>query len=81
MEFEEILKKNIQMLKYSEGESNHIDKMKVYSNDLNYLKSKSLFAAIIYKFQNRPILIKMDENNKNSILIGIKSFIECFEMI
>jgi len=81
MDFEEIQNRNIQMLKYSVGELSLNDKLKVYSNDLKYFKSKSLLAAIIYKFQNRSILIKMDENNKNSILIGIKSFIECFEAI
>jgi len=81
MDFEKIQNRNIQMLKYSDGESSHNDKMKVYSNDLKYLKSKSLLAENICKFQYRPILIKMDENKKNIILIGIKSFIECFETI
>lgn len=81
VDFEKTQIRNIQMLKYSEGESSNDDRMKVYSNDLKYLKSKSLLGAIIYKFNNSPILIKMNETKKNIILIGIKSFIECFETI
>jgi len=50
-------------------------------SDLQNLKSKSLLAAIFYRFQNRQVLRKMAFENKGIILIGIKSFIECFETI
>lgn len=79
--FEKIQKKNIQMLKYSEGEQNQAAKMEVYSCDLQNLKSNSLMTAIFYRFQNYPVLVKMDKEKKGIILIGVKSFIESFETI
>lgn len=80
-QFEKIQKRNIQMLKFSEGEPTQTDKMNVYSLDLQNLKSKSLLSAILYRYQNRAVLRKMDIEKKGIILIGIKSFIECFETI
>jgi len=79
--FEKIQKRNIQMLKYSEGELTEKDKLKVFSPDLQNLQSKSLLAAIFFRFNNRPVLSKMKTEKKGLILIGIKSFIECFEKI
>lgn len=38
-------------------------------------------ASIFLRFDERPMLLKMDIQKKGSIMIGIKSFIECFEKI
>jgi len=79
--FEKIQTRNLQMLKYSEGELSQKDKLKVFAPDLQNLKSKSLLAAILFRFNNRLVLSKMNVQKKGLILIGIKSFIECFETI
>lgn len=79
--FTKMMKRNIQMLKYSEDEPSEQDKLEVYSADLQNLKSKSLLAAVFFRFYNRPVLIKMEKEKTGTILIGIKSFIECFETI
>ncbi|MFY9152977.1 MAG: hypothetical protein WAO52_13240, partial [Prolixibacteraceae bacterium] len=63
------------MLKYSEGEPGKHAKKIVYSYDLQKLKSKSLLTAILFRFDNRPVLQKMDTEIKDMILIGMKSFI------
>ena len=79
--FEKIQLRNIQMLKYCEGEPSQHDKLKVFSHDLQKLQSKSLLAAVLFRFDNRLVLSKMDGEKKGFVLIGIKSFIECFETI
>ena len=79
--FEKAQTENIGMLKYSEGEPNKREKMKVYSYDLQKLKSKALWTAILFRCDNRPVLRKMDTETKGFILIGMKSFIDCFETI
>lgn len=79
--FNKIQKRNIEMLKYSEGESTEDEKSEIYSSDLQNLKSKSLMSAIFFRFDDRPTLKNMDIEKKGIIMIGIKSFIECFETI
>lgn len=79
--FNKILKKNIKMIKYSEGESKEIDKLEIFAFDLQNLKSKSLITSVFFRFKERPTLLNMDIQKKGSIMIGIKSFIECFEAI
>ena len=77
--FDKIQNRNIQMLKYVEGEHEEDERLKIYSNDLQNLKSKALFTAILYRYINRPVLKKMGKEKKGIILVGIKSFIEYFE--
>ena len=79
--FNKMQMKNIKMLKYSEGESKEIDKLEIFSNDLQNLKSKSLITSVFFRFNERPTLLNMDIQKKGAIIIGIKSFIECFETI
>ncbi|MGF7138314.1 hypothetical protein [Roseimarinus sediminis] len=79
--FNQIQKRNIEMLRYTQDEQNENDKLKIYSSDIQNLKSKSLLTAIIFRFNERPILLSMDVEKKGAIIIGIKSFIECFETI
>lgn len=79
--FEMVEDKIISMLQYSEGEANENDKINIYSADLGNLKSKALFTAVLYRYKKKPVLLKMDERKRGLILIGIKSFIECFETI
>lgn len=79
--FNKILNRNIQMLKYSEGESEEKNKLEIFSYDLQNLKSKSLMSSVFFRFNERPTLKNMEIQKKGSIMIGIKSFIECFETI
>ncbi len=79
--FNKILKRNIEMLKYSEGETNNNDKLDIYVQDIQIIKSKSLLAAIFFRLNDRPTLLKMDIRKKSEMMIGIKSFIECFEAL
>jgi len=69
------------MLKYSEGEESQDDKLKVYSQDFQNVRSKSLLAAVLFRYNNGPVLSKMSEEKKGLILVGVKSFIECFETV
>ncbi len=79
--FEKIQGKNVQMLKYAEGELSRVDKLKIYEDDGQNLKSNPLLTAIYYRFHNRPVLLRMDTGKQGILLIGIRSFIECFETI
>ena len=49
------------------------------SYDFENIKSRSLLAAVLLRYSERPVIAKMDEQMKGHIFIGIKSFIECFE--
>lgn len=80
-DFEKFQIKNIEMLKYSEGEPTEDKKLKVYAYDLQKLKSKALWTAILFRCDHRPLLKNMDIRMKAMILVGMKSFIECFETI
>lgn len=79
--FEKIQDRNISMLLYVQGEPEHTNSMKIYSDDLLNLKSKALFTAVLLRYTTRPVLLKMDAEKRGIILVGIKSFIECFETI
>jgi hypothetical protein len=79
--FEKVQERNIKMLHYSEGEPTQKDKAEIYSDNLQNLRSKALWAAVLFRFQRRPVLHKMNEEKRGVILIGIKTFIECFETI
>ena len=58
-----------------------MEKMKIYASDLSNLKSKALYAAVVKRYNEREVLLKMDVRKRGLILIGIKSFIECFDTI
>ena len=79
--FERIQRRNIQMLNYAEGEpSDHARKI-LYGHDMQKIQSKSLMTAVLFRFNERPDLVSMDEETKGIVLMGIKTFIECFETI
>jgi hypothetical protein len=78
-DFEKVQSRHIEMLKYAEGESDQKEISNVYAHDLEKIVSKSLLTVVLFRYNTRPVLIKMDEQSKGVILVGIKSFIECFE--
>lgn len=79
--FEKIQSRHYAMLTYASGEIDQEAVRNMYSDDLKIIQSKSLLAAIYFRYTNRPILVTMDEERKGKILVGMKSFIECFEKI
>lgn len=79
--FEQVEQRNIEMLDYAKGEPTGKDRMKIYSTGLQNLQSKALLTAVLYRFNTRPVLLRMNGEKKGIILIGIRSFIECFETL
>ena len=78
--FEKICDRNISMLHYANGETAE-QQPAIFHSDLQNLKSKSLMSVILFRFKDHPNLADMSIQVKAQILIGIKSFIECFEII
>ena len=78
-DFENIQMKNLQMLKYSEGEPTLQEMSIVFKDDLQNIKSKALLGVISLKILENPVLSEMDIQFKGKFLIDIKCFIECFE--
>lgn len=77
-QFEEVQRRNMYMLHYSEGESEE-SRDKIYTDELQNLNSKSLWAAVHFRYNTRPVLVNIDSEIKGIILIDILSFIQCFE--
>ena len=77
--FEPIVLWHVNMLKYANNEPNKEVIEQIYSNDMLNVKALALLTAIFTRCYTRPTLINMDSNNKAMALIGVKSFIECFE--
>ena len=73
--------KNAHMFNYVEGEQDNQIKKEIYTNDLLRIKSKTLLAMTLLRFDTRPILLEMNSEIKVMIMVGIKSFIECFEAL
>lgn len=71
----------IKMLQYAEGEPGDDERMQIYLLDLENLKSKALWAAVLFRATTREVLLKMDGKKRGLVLIGINSFIKCFETI
>lgn len=80
-QFTIIQNRNIEMLKYTDGESNESDKLEIYGADIQHIKSKALLTAILFRWNERPTLQQMNITAKGAVLIGAKSFIECFEAV
>lgn len=76
--FEAVQLRHIKMLKDAQGGLPDA-RRELYANDWDYVKSKSLAAMIVLRIRERPVLAKMDKEKRGIILVGIKSFIECFE--
>lgn len=79
-DFEAAQRRHIQMLKYSQGESAR-SREQLYSDNWDNVQGKALVAMIILRIHERPVLASMDEDKRGIVLIGIKSFIECFEAL
>jgi hypothetical protein len=79
--FEKIQQRNIKMLNYAAGEPCSVNVMEIYSTDLQNFQSKALFTTVLFRFNTRAVLLSMDKRKRGIIILGMKSFIECFETI
>lgn len=79
--FESSMQKHIEMMNYAEGESGQDAQMQIFSADLKELKSKALFTAILFQFNNILVLNQMEKRKRGIILMNIKCFIMCFERL
>ena len=79
-QFARVQNRNVYMLHYFEGEQGNA-KMELVTDDLEHLRSKSLFTGIIFLFHQKDALLNMNSETKGIVLIGLKSLIECFEEI
>jgi hypothetical protein len=78
-QFERAQKRNIDLLAYIEGEIREKEKMSVMSSDLGHLKSKALLTGILFRINTKDGFKTVSQTNREIILIGMKSLIECME--
>ena len=80
-QFEKIQLRNIHMLKYFEGETDQFEQNKILESDIGHLSSKALLTLVLFRFNEREVLVRMNIKTKGIILIGMKTLIECFDEI
>jgi len=79
-QFESHESRNIHLLKYLAGENpNDKSYTAVIEEDLERLRSKALWTACMFRFNEQPALKTLDSQTRGLTLIGLKSMIECFE--
>jgi hypothetical protein len=78
-QFETVHRNTAYFYKYLEEENVEIEKSNLIENDINSIKSKSLLAALLYRFRSQKTLIEMNEETRGILIIGMKSLIFCFE--
>ncbi len=80
-QFERVQQRNISMFNYLEEEDDIKLFGQVVHDDHKRLKNEAIMQYVSHCFQTLPSLIQMEMNDYCVQLIGIKSFIECFEEI
>jgi hypothetical protein len=80
-QFERIHRRNIYMLKYFEGEIGEGAKMRLVSSDFENLRAKSLLTGVLAQFDLKAAFLDMKGETRGTVIIGLKSLIECFEEI
>lgn len=79
--FAKAYKRNINLLKYLEGETNKAEKTKITQSDLLKVKSLDLMATISNSFSHWPQLTKLSTTDKGLELLTIKTLIESLETL
>jgi hypothetical protein len=77
--FEKAIKRNVDFFKYLDGEGYANDFMNTTTSDLEHIKSKALLTGIFYRWNTHPGIVKMEDQIKSDLLIGLKSIIEGLE--
>lgn len=78
-QFERVQQKNISMFNYLDGEDDNKLFDQVVFDDHQRLKHNAVMQYVSHCFKTFPSLTAMEMNDYCVQLIGIKSFIECFE--
>jgi|SRR6185437_4239751 len=71
----------IAMLQSLERLASEKQKEMAVTNNLNRIISKALIALMFAEFKERKALNALDPQTKGILLVGLKSFIQCFEDI
>jgi hypothetical protein len=71
----------IAMLQTLERLASDKQKEMAVTNNLNRIISKALIALMFAEFKERKALNALDPQTKGILLVGLKSFIQCFEDI
>ena len=79
--FEMIQLRHIEMLRYMDDEFSQKEIGEITSSDLENVKSKVLLTAVLIRYDTRPVLMRMNDEMKGIVFIGVKSFIEYFEKL
>ncbi len=79
-QFESFEKTHLHFFQYLEG-SDARDKDFAITSDIENQPSKALLAAILLRFNTRPVLLSMDEYERGIIIIGLRSSVDCFEVM
>ena len=79
--FETTYQRNLNMLKYLEGETEKAEKRRITASDLHKVKSPELIAVIIHCLNHWPQLNTLNINNKGLELLSLKTLIEALEAL
>ena len=80
-DFEKIQLRHIEMLRYMDDEFSQKEIGEITSSDLENVKSKVLLTAVLIRYDTRPVLMRMNDEMKGIVFVGVKSFIEYFEKL
>jgi hypothetical protein len=78
-EYETVELNNFKLLQSLEAEKDPEKISTIYERYFAPLKSKSLLAAVLFRFNHRQAFIEMSPNLRGMIFIEMKCFIEFFE--
>lgn len=78
-DFETVQDKFIQIMQ--EGNLKQTLQAGTLSMESQNLRSKALLTAVLFRYNNEPVLRTMDEAKRGIVLVGIMSFIKCFETV
>ena len=71
----------VRMLQKIETAKTEKQKDEILNKDLNSTSSKALLAMIFLQFRENIILEKLNKKTQGAIIVGIRSFILCFDEI
>ncbi len=78
-QFEKMQERNIELLKYIEGENSIKEKDLVMEYDVSHIKSKGLLTGIHFCLNTKSGFKGISPVRRGMLLIGMKALIECME--
>ena len=79
--FYKIQNRNIELQLYLRDEPAQNEKLSIFTEDLQAVRSLSLLLTVLNRLNVRPVLEQMRMLKKLLIMVDVKSFIECFDSI